>query len=137
METCGSRPRRPEASLYMRNPLRRYYGGGDLHFVTFSCDGRRPLLGTPQARDCFVKILDQVRSRFGFRLIGYVVMPEHAHLLISEPKNGNPSKVLQVLKQNVSRELQDERKRSKPAPLKSKGAAPAGKSTGLKTRHYS
>ncbi|HYT06782.1 MAG TPA: transposase [Rugosimonospora sp.] len=104
----------------MRNPLRRYYGRGDLHFVTFSCYRRRPLLGTRRARDRFVKILDQVRSRFGFRLIGYVVMPEHVHLLISEPKTANPSKALQVLKQKVSRELG-----SKPAPLKAKGAAHA------------
>jgi len=89
----------------MRNPLRRYYGRGDLHFVTFSCYRRRPLLGTRRARDRFVTILDQVRSRFGFRLIGYVVMPEHVHLLISEPKMANPSKVLQVLKQKVSRAL--------------------------------
>jgi putative transposase len=86
----------------MRNPLRRYYGRGDLHFVTFSCYRRRPLLGTPRARDRFVAILNEVRSRFGFRLIGYVVMPEHVHLLISEPKTANPSKALQVLKQKVS-----------------------------------
>jgi putative transposase len=36
------------------------------------------------------------------RLIGYVVMPEHVHLLIEEPAKGDPSKVLQVLKQKVS-----------------------------------
>ena len=89
----------------MRNPLRRYYGRGDVHFVTFSCYRRRPLLGTRRARDCFVGILDQVRSRFEFRLIGYVVMPEHVHLLISEPKTANPSKALQVLKQKASRTL--------------------------------
>jgi REP element-mobilizing transposase RayT len=93
----------------MRNPLRRYYGRGDLHFVTFSCYRRRPLLGTRRARDRFVKILDQVRSRFGFRLIGYVVMPEHVHLLISEPITANPSKALQVLEQKVSRELRGHR----------------------------
>ena len=96
----------------MRNPLRRYYGLGDLHFVTFSCYRCRPLLVTPRARDRFVKILDQVRSRFRFALIGYVVMPEHVHLLISEPKKANPSKALQVLKQKVSRELLQQRARS-------------------------
>jgi putative transposase len=32
-------------------------------------------------------------------------MPEHVHLLVSEPKKGNPSKMLQVLKQKVSRAL--------------------------------
>lgn len=52
-----------------------------------------------------MKVLDRVRERFGFELIGYVVMPEHVHLLMSEPERGNPSKVLQVLKQRVSRSL--------------------------------
>jgi putative transposase len=89
----------------MRNPLRRFYGRGDLHFITFSCYRRRRYLGTHRARHRFVRILDQVRSRFRFLLIGYVVMPEHVHLLVSEPKKGNPSKILQVLKQKVSRVL--------------------------------
>ena len=89
----------------MRNPLRRFYGRGDLHFITFSCYRRRSLLGTARARRNFAKILDQVRTRHCFQLIGYVVMPEDVHLLISEPENSNPSKALQVLKQKVSRAL--------------------------------
>jgi putative transposase len=93
----------------MRNPLQRRYGQGDLHFVTFSCSGRRPLLGTSRARDCFVDILAEVRIKYSFRLIGYVVMPEHVHLLITEPRKGDPSKVLQVLKQRVSRTLHAKR----------------------------
>jgi len=32
-------------------------------------------------------------------------MPEHFHLLISEPERGNPSIVMQVLKQNFARYL--------------------------------
>jgi hypothetical protein len=63
-----------------------------------SCYRRRTYLGTGQVRGAFVEILNEVRARFCFRLIGYVVMPEHVHLLISEPKTGDPSKVLQVLK---------------------------------------
>jgi REP-associated tyrosine transposase len=77
-----------------RNPLVRYYGEGHLHFLTFSCYRRRRYLATQRARDRFVKILDQVRASWGFRLVGYVLMPEHVHLLISEPRKGNPSKVL-------------------------------------------
>src|SRR6202035_1842051 len=46
--------------LSMRNPLRRYYGRRDLHFVTFSCYPCRPYLGTKRARDRFVKVLDQL-----------------------------------------------------------------------------
>ena len=92
-----------------RNPLQRFYGRHDLHFVTFSCYRRRPYLGTVRARNRFVRILDEVRLRHAFALIGYVVMPEHVHLLIGESSKGNPSKVLQVLKQKVSRSLRGKR----------------------------
>ena len=34
-------------------------------------------------------------------------MPEHVHLLIGEPAKGNPSTVLQVLKQKVSRATEE------------------------------
>ena len=95
-----------------RNPLQRLYGRRDLHFVTFSCYRRRPNLGTVRARSRFVKILDEVRGRQGFELAGYVVMPEHVHLLISEPFKGSPSKVLQVLKQKVARALRGRRNKS-------------------------
>jgi putative transposase len=90
----------------------RYYGRGDLHFVTFSCYRRKPYLGTRRARDRFVRILDQVRAHWEFPLIGYVVMPEHVHLLIGEPGKGDPSKVLQVLKQRTSRILRAKRRNS-------------------------
>ena len=93
----------------VRQPLIRFYGRRDLHFVTFSCYRRRPYLGTVRARNRFVRILDQVRSRHAFALIGYVVMPEHVHLLIGEPRKGNPSKILQVLKQKVSGSLRGKR----------------------------
>ena len=96
----------------MRNPLRRSYGRGDLHFITFSCYRRLPLLGTARTRNAFVRVLDQVRRKYEFALLGYVVMPEHVHLLISEPQKGDPSRILQVLKQRVSRTLRAKRRES-------------------------
>jgi len=72
-----------------RNALRRFYGSGDLHFVTFSCYRRRPYLGTVRARNRFVKILHEVRSRHGFALLGDVLMPEHVHLLMGKPEHGS------------------------------------------------
>ena len=97
----------------MANNLTRHYGRGHLHFITFTCYRRLPLLRSVRARNVFVQILDEVRDRYGFSLVGYVVMPEHIHLLISEPVKGTPSTVIQVLKQRVSRRLR--RKRRAPA----------------------
>jgi len=87
--------------------LKRYYGQGHLHFITFSCYRRLPLLKTVRARDIFVEELRKVREETEFRLLGYVVMPEHVHLLMSEPKHGSPSTVLQKLKLRVSRRMRN------------------------------
>src|SRR5580704_13857563 len=65
--------------------LKRYYGAGDLHFVTWSCYQRRPLLDTEGARDLLLNVLERMRERYRFAVLGYVVMPEHVHVLISEP----------------------------------------------------
>jgi putative transposase len=86
----------------MGNRLKRYYGAGYLHFITTSGYRRRALLATPRRRDLFLKTLEQTRRRYGFVVVGYVVMPEHVHLLISEPEKGNPSVVMQVLKQRFA-----------------------------------
>ncbi len=63
------------------------------------------MLGTADRRNLFLDILEQVRRRYGFVVAGYVVMPEHFHLLISEPEKGTPSTVMQVLKQRFARKL--------------------------------
>src|SRR5258708_37839650 len=85
--------------------LRRYAGPGSLHFIPWSCYRRKPLLGHPARRDLLLTVLDLMRVRYRFAVIGYVVMPEHVHLLISEPLIGNPSKILQAVKLSVSRRL--------------------------------
>lgn len=101
----------------MPKGLKRYYGHKHLHFITCSCYRRLLLLGRARARNIFVKILGEVRDRYQFKLVGYVVMPEHIHLLISEPARGTPSTVMQVLKQRVSRKLRRKRQRATPAQL--------------------
>ena len=103
----------------MKNRLERRFGQGQLHFITCSCYRRRPFLGAARKRDAFLKILDDVRRRYDFLLVGYVVMPEHIHLLMSEPKIGTPSTVMQALKQRVSRLLRRKpRRRRDPNQLR-------------------
>jgi REP-associated tyrosine transposase len=89
----------------MPTRLHRYYGAGYLHFITTSCYQRRGLLSSPQNRDLFLQVLEQVRMRHHFVVVGYVVMPEHVHLLFSEPERGNPSLVMAALKQTFARRM--------------------------------
>lgn len=101
----------------MPRNLKRHYGKGDLHFITYSCYERRSLLAPVRARNLFVKVLKKVRDRYGFLLVGYVLMPEHVHLLISEPKKGTPSIVVQVLKHRISRAMRGRKRRGSQAQL--------------------
>jgi putative transposase len=83
--------------------LKRYQQARQLHFITFCCYHRTPHFNTPEARNTFVSSLERARGWYGFYVVGYVVMPEHVHLLISEPERSNLAVVLQMLKQIVSR----------------------------------
>jgi putative transposase len=85
--------------------LERWYGGHDLHFITCSCYKRRPELGTGARRDLFLRVLERARQKYRFVVIGYVVMPEHFHLLITEPDVGDPSVVMKVIKERFTKQL--------------------------------
>jgi putative transposase len=43
-----------------------------------------------------LSVLEQMRQRYSFVVVGYVVMPEHFHLLISQPQEVSPSTVIQA-----------------------------------------
>jgi putative transposase len=87
----------------MTQGLRRYQFTGDLHFVTFSCPCRHPYLASIAARSRFEEALERTRVRFGFCVLGYVVMPEHVHLLVSEPSIGPLAKALHAPKLSMSK----------------------------------
>ena len=85
--------------------LVRYQQCGCFYFVTFSCYRRQPLLNTTAAYKVFEGELEAVRVRYGLVVAGYVLMPEHVHLLVGEPCRSSLSIALQVLKQQTSRRL--------------------------------
>ena len=99
----------------MPKGLRRYYGSGDLHFITCSCYQRRPWLDTDERRDLFLRILEEVRTEHRFVVLGYVVMPEHFHLLMSEPQMGTPSTAMQSVKQRFAQRVVPRRRQTRSA----------------------
>jgi putative transposase len=89
----------------MPSRLKRYQQTGQLHYITFTCYRRLKHLEADSARDIFEQILERVRRWYRFQVVGYVVMPEHVHLLLSEPERSNLATALQVLKRRSSRRL--------------------------------
>ena len=72
----------------MARGLVRFQQCGCFHFLTFSCYHRLAHLGSAKARTLFEAALERIRVRYLFVVTGYVVMPEHVHMLVSEPREG-------------------------------------------------
>jgi putative transposase len=89
----------------MPHALVRYQKTGTFHFLTFSCYQRKPLLSRPGAYEVFERELETVRRKYEFVVAGYVLMPEHVHILVGEPHRSSLSVALQVLKQKTSQKL--------------------------------
>ena len=89
----------------MPTGLKRYQKTEQFHFITFSCYKRQPFLRTPESKDTVQQLLEQTRQRHGVCIVGYVLMPEHVHLLTDEPATSTLASFLQVFKQSTSRQL--------------------------------
>jgi len=85
--------------------LKRFQQARDSHFLTFSCYKRRQNFGSLESREIFESALERVREQHALCVYGYVVMPEHVHLLVSEPECGTLAQALQSMKQGVARRL--------------------------------
>ena len=85
--------------------LKRFQQSHQLHFLTFSCYGRRANFMNHRSYAYFECALERVRRSYGMCLYGYVVMPEHVHLLVSEPERETLARAMQSLKQSVARTL--------------------------------
>jgi putative transposase len=85
----------------MPRGLVRYHHTGNFHFITFSCFHRLPHLATEVARDLFEDALERTRRRYRFVVAGYVVMPEHVHLLMGEPLKGTVADAIRAVKLSV------------------------------------
>ena len=75
------------------------------------CATQKPALqqmeSTRKNHDLLLQVLERVRRRYRFVVLGYVVMPEHVHLLVSEPQRTTLSTAIQALKLGFVRSVKD------------------------------
>jgi putative transposase len=69
---------------------------------------RQPFLRTPEAKDTVLEFLEQTRKQQELVIAGYVLMPEHVHLLTTEPTRDTLATFLQIFKQRTSVQLKPE-----------------------------
>ncbi|HWR34294.1 MAG TPA: transposase, partial [Clostridia bacterium] len=85
--------------------LERYHETNQSYFVTFSCYKRQRRLADARPCDVFIDSLERMRRNHRFPVYGFTLMPEHVHLLISEPEIGTLAQAIQALKISVARKL--------------------------------
>ena len=95
--------------LPMPSGLRRYQTSGHDHFLTFTCYHRLAFLDDIFARTSFEQTLEILRARHEFHVFGYVIMPNHVHLLVSEPRRHLLADTLRALKTETSKRLKQGR----------------------------
>jgi len=83
--------------------LKHYDNLGTARFVTFSCYYRLPSLNNPGAKEIVIEELDRARTKHGFRLLGYVLMPDHAHLVLFPPEGMELGLVIREIKSRSAR----------------------------------
>ena len=82
---------------------RHYYGLNHLHFITASTYRRARLFDSDRFRRHFIATLDALRRELEFKVVGYVLMPEHFHLLLWPSPRANPSQIVQRLKARTAK----------------------------------
>ncbi len=85
--------------------LKRFQETGENHFITFSCYHRQPNFKSAAACEVFVSSLERIPKSYRLSIYGYVLMPEHVHLLVNEPESGTLPQALKSLKQGLARRL--------------------------------
>ena len=81
---------------------RHYYGGNHLHYLTANIYRRARIFDSDRFRRKFTQTLADLRAELGFRVIGYVLMPEPCHLLIGPCDLANPSQIIQKLAERTA-----------------------------------
>ena len=82
---------------------RHSYGLNQLHFITASTYRRARLFDSDRFRREFVATLTGLRAELSFKVIGYVLMPEHYHALIWPSERADPSRIVQSLKERTAK----------------------------------
>jgi putative transposase len=70
---------------------------GALHFITANCYKRTPTFDNESNCSLFLRAVKELKEARPFKLIAYVVMPDHCHLILN-PLDGRITDLTGALK---------------------------------------
>lgn len=74
------------------------------HYVTLVTYKRVPVFRSDRACEILVRTLDEVRQRYPYKLVGYVIMPDHVHAIVNRSVD-TISEWLRRVRGNSAREI--------------------------------
>jgi len=84
--------------------LKHYDDLGTARFVTFCCYRLQDYLSESVAINLLIRHLHEARIKHRFKLFGYVIMPEHVHLVMLPPDGTRLGLVIREIKSKMARE---------------------------------
>jgi len=87
--------------------LLRFIDADYIHFITTKTQNRVSLFNNKKNCLILLKIINILRNQLKFKLLGYVIMPDHLHLLIkpSAENSYNVSYIMMMIKGCSAREI--------------------------------
>lgn len=93
--------------------FKRYIVSNYCYFVTTTTQHRRPYFTDARLSQLIIENLRFYRDRMRFRLHGYVVMPDHIHLLVT-PVGCSISDIMRNFKSFTSKQIRETLKGKRP-----------------------
>jgi putative transposase len=84
--------------------LKHFDDSGMARFITFCCFQRQKYLYLPDTKELLIKHLQMAREKYTFKLLGYVIMPEHVHLVILPPDSMKLGLVIREIKSRMAKD---------------------------------
>ena len=82
--------------------LSRIYLPGEIYFITTNIYQRSKIFNKDWACKLFIDVLNKCRLKYRFKLYGYVIIPDHVHLLIMPDDKMNISEIIHRIKGNFA-----------------------------------
>jgi putative transposase len=81
----------------------RFEGHGFPSLLTTNVASREPLLASRTAAAALLRVIAEVHRETRFKLLAFVVMPDHIHLVLAVPPHVKVSRVMRLIKGRFAR----------------------------------
>ena len=88
-----------------RKTIHHFNDPGHAHFLTFSCYQQLPLLRRERTRHWFVQAVVNAKVKHSFPLLGYVIMPEHVHLVLHPAEETRVGEIVGEIKRSSALQI--------------------------------